>query len=116
MNFIHEVMELPVNEEPLRFGLSSLHAWIRCFECLLYISYRLGINTWQVRGQENKDNFCDKIGLLSISQKVAAAELQTMETQPEGFLPLPPNQHQLLGYLKTLLFADDLRSYIFLEE
>jgi hypothetical protein len=75
MNLIHEVMELPVNEEVLRFGLSSLHAWIRCFECLLHISYRLGINTWQVRGQQNKDifeqrkrkvqaDFRDKMGLL----------------------------------------------------
>jgi hypothetical protein len=75
MNLIHEVMELPVNEEVLRFELCSLHAWIRCFECLLHISYRLGINTWQVRGQQNKDifeqrkrkiqaDFRDKMGLL----------------------------------------------------
>jgi hypothetical protein len=75
MNLIHEFMELPVNEEVLRFELCSLHAWIRCFECLLHISYRLGINTWQVRGQQNKDifeqrkrkiqaDFRDKMGLL----------------------------------------------------
>jgi hypothetical protein len=47
--------------------------------------------------------FAIKWDCLSISQKVATAELQTMETQPEGFLPMPPNHHKLLGYLKTLL-------------
>lgn len=47
----------PVNPEMLRFGLSTLHAWIRFFECLLHIAYRLPFKTWQVRGSENKAIF-----------------------------------------------------------
>lgn len=39
--------------ENLRFGLSTLHCWIRFFECLLHIAYRLPIKSWQVKG-ENK--------------------------------------------------------------
>lgn len=27
----------------LEFGLSTLHRWIRCFECLLHIAYKLPI-------------------------------------------------------------------------
>ncbi|KAI8124885.1 hypothetical protein CVS40_4849 [Lucilia cuprina] len=36
------------------YGLSTLHAWIRCFECIIHIAYRLPIKTWQIRG-ENKE-------------------------------------------------------------
>lgn len=31
----------PINEENTKFGLSILHCWIRVFECLLHISYKL---------------------------------------------------------------------------
>lgn len=34
----------------LKYGLSALHAYIRCFECVLHISYRLPIKKWQIRG------------------------------------------------------------------
>lgn len=36
------------------FGLSPLHAWIRCFECLIHIAYRLDIRQWQIRGANDK--------------------------------------------------------------
>lgn len=34
--------------ENYRFGLSVLHAYIRFFECLLHISYRLDLKSWKV--------------------------------------------------------------------
>ncbi|XP_072749999.1 uncharacterized protein [Anoplolepis gracilipes] len=43
-----------VKDEYFSFGLSSLHCWIRCFECLLHISYRINIKTWAVRSESNK--------------------------------------------------------------
>ncbi|KAL0879456.1 hypothetical protein ABMA27_003207 [Loxostege sticticalis] len=49
-----ESREYPSNKERLAFGLSTLHAWIRTFECLLHISYRLEIKKWQVRGDDDK--------------------------------------------------------------
>lgn len=48
MNDIDFVRSLPVTEENLSFGLSSLHAYIRFFECLLHVAYRLDIKTWRV--------------------------------------------------------------------
>ena len=43
----------PMKPELLsKFGMSSLHAWIKCLECILHISYRLDIQRWQIR----KDN------------------------------------------------------------
>jgi hypothetical protein len=47
------------NPAVYKFGLSTLHCIIRSFECLLHISYRLGIKTWQVRGEESKNIFAE---------------------------------------------------------
>lgn len=40
--------------EKLQFGVSSLHARIRCFETLLHISYRLDFKKLQCRSTEEK--------------------------------------------------------------
>lgn len=47
------------NTTAYELGLSTLHCIIRSFECLLHISYRLGIKTWQVRGKEAKNIFSE---------------------------------------------------------
>lgn len=41
MNNIEEVRKRPIVADNMEFGISSLHAWIKCFECLLHISYGL---------------------------------------------------------------------------
>ena len=38
-----ELKDLVVKKEHYGFGLSTLHAWVRFFECMLHISYRLDI-------------------------------------------------------------------------
>lgn len=53
-NMNDESRDFPCNPDRLGFGLSTLHAWIRSFECLLHISYRLDIQKWQVRGDIDK--------------------------------------------------------------
>lgn len=63
------------NVEYYKFGLSSLHAWIRCMEFLLHISYNLEIKKWSIRNPEEKllkenrkkkvqEDFRNKLGLL----------------------------------------------------
>jgi len=49
-----------------QYGLSSLHAWIRFFEFLLKISYRIELRKWHVKGN-------DKIELEARKHKVQAA-------------------------------------------
>lgn len=58
-NDIDSILDFPVSEENYRFGISSLHAWIRCFECLLHISYKLDVQAWQVRTQKDKSKVKD---------------------------------------------------------
>lgn len=60
MNNINALSTKQVNQEYLSLGLSPLHSWIRFFECILHISYRLEIKTWQVRGAENKNKLAEK--------------------------------------------------------
>jgi len=37
-------------ENRLKYGINPLHAWIRCLEFCLHLSYRVGIEKWQARG------------------------------------------------------------------
>lgn len=54
MNDLRSVKAKMVKDEYFSFGLSSLHCWIRCFECLLHISYRINIKCWAVRNKNHK--------------------------------------------------------------
>lgn len=65
----------------LDFGLSSLHAYIRSFECLLHISYRLDFKMWQARGESNKN-------LLSIrKQQIITAFRNEMDLLVDAVKP-----------------------------
>ena len=33
----------------LQYGISILHAWIRTFECLIHIAYKLPVKKWSSR-------------------------------------------------------------------
>lgn len=53
-NAIDAVLERKVDETNLKFGLSTLHMWIRCFEYCIHLSYKLDINKWQARSTEEQ--------------------------------------------------------------
>jgi len=59
MNKIEKVINKEIDPTTLRFGFSTLHAWIRFFEYFLHVSYRLDIKKWQVRGKD-KDKFLSR--------------------------------------------------------
>ncbi|GBM11348.1 hypothetical protein AVEN_13577-1 [Araneus ventricosus] len=54
------IMQKTVNRDLLSLGLSLLHIWIRFFECILHLSYRLEIKSWQARGAENRNKVAEK--------------------------------------------------------
>lgn len=47
------------NIDNYKFGLSTLHCWIKFFECLLHIAYRIDFKKWRV-GKENEEAFSEK--------------------------------------------------------
>lgn len=53
-NNIDKILQLPLIESHLNYGMSTLHAWIRMFECLLHISYKLPLKKWQARSESEK--------------------------------------------------------------
>jgi hypothetical protein len=61
-NDIATILQKKVDEANIKFGLSTLHAWIRFFECCLHLSYRLGIKKWQDVIIQKR--FRSKLGLL----------------------------------------------------
>jgi len=50
MNDLDLFASLPKCKDLYEFGISTLHAWFLCFECMLHVGYRLPIKEWQVRG------------------------------------------------------------------
>lgn len=52
MDIIDDTVRRPV-DITLRFGLSTLHAWVRFFEYFLLVVYQLDIKKWQTRGDDN---------------------------------------------------------------
>jgi len=59
-NNIDLIINKEVNASNMRFGISSLHAWIRFFECFLHIGYKLGIGKWQARIEDEKKIIADR--------------------------------------------------------
>ncbi|GBO24771.1 hypothetical protein AVEN_17149-1 [Araneus ventricosus] len=60
MNDERIIMQKTVNRYLLSLSLSPLHTWIRFFECILHLSYRLEIKSWPARGAENKNKVVEK--------------------------------------------------------
>lgn len=54
MNDLEKLSNLQPKTDLYSYGISSLHAWIRCLECCLHISYRLNLKKWQIRNQDDK--------------------------------------------------------------
>lgn len=54
MNNLESVSARPENEDSFKYGLSTLHAWIRCMELILHLSYNLSFEKWSVTTEDNK--------------------------------------------------------------
>lgn len=75
MNHLSVVNKKEIKQDHLGFGLSSLHCWIRCFECLIHIAYRLDFKEWSAKSSVHKEllqqrkakiqnDFRSKLGLM----------------------------------------------------
>lgn len=75
MNDIDKVLNKDVRENVYNFGISNLHAKIRCMEFLLHVSYNLTFKKWSVRNpvfkeqrestkRKIQEEFKRKLGLL----------------------------------------------------
>jgi hypothetical protein len=118
MNRIEEIVTIDVDVTTYKLGLSTLHAWIRVFECLLHISYSLEIKNGNQEEKKTNERYKITNKLFNISSKMkwvfwsiklslAEAERQTTGIQLEGFLKIVDNLLELLVSTK-ILFADSM--------
>lgn len=56
-NDISNITRIKIDESniKLNFGLSILHAWIRFFECLLHLAFKLNVKKWRVLDSKIKE-------------------------------------------------------------
>lgn len=54
MNDLKRVAARPVNENAFKYGLSTLHAWIRCMEMILHISYNYQFQKWSATKEDHQ--------------------------------------------------------------
>ncbi|CAH0547004.1 unnamed protein product [Brassicogethes aeneus] len=47
-------------EETFKYSISVLHAYLRCYEYLLHIAYKLELRQWQARGEQAKAQVREK--------------------------------------------------------
>lgn len=43
------------DEDAYKFGISTLHAYLRCYKYILHIAYKLELQQWQARGENAKE-------------------------------------------------------------
>lgn len=54
MNDISKVTARQENKDAFQYGLSTLHAWIRCMDMILHISYNLEFKKWSASTEDQK--------------------------------------------------------------
>lgn len=54
MNDIPSTIKRTENENALQYGMSTLHAWIRCMEMILHLSYNLDFQKWSAISKEHQ--------------------------------------------------------------
>lgn len=84
MNNLDMIQKKDIKKDYLSFGLSSLHCWIRCFECLLHISYRLNIKTWAVTSERNKQELEERKKVLQTAFRTRMGLLVDIVKQGKG--------------------------------
>lgn len=82
-NDIDKMLEKKIHEENLQYGISSLHAWIRCFESCIHVSYKLGIKKWQARSDSEKENVKQRKKNIQVGFKTALG--LTIDQPKQGF-------------------------------
>lgn len=83
MNELDTIYDRVADETKYEYGLSSLHAYIRCLECILHIAYRINIKTWRVTGEAQKKIFEET--KKSVQQKIKDTMHMTVDMPKQGF-------------------------------
>jgi hypothetical protein len=65
INNLEKVLNRNCDVSAYKYGISILHAYLRCYEFLLHIAYKMEIKVWQGRGTELKNKIKEKKKLIT---------------------------------------------------
>ena len=96
VNNIEYVRNLDICEMALKLGLSSLHCWIRSFEYILHLGYKMENKAWQARTEQQKisvstrkkriqTEFYEKLSLIVDQPKVGFGNSNDGNTARRAF-------------------------------
>lgn len=113
MNDLENIKQRVCNEDTYKFGISVLHAHLRCFEYLLHISYKLELKQWQARGKESQEkvkerknkicqDFYKEMGLVVDQPKQGGGNSNDGNTARK-FFKNPELVSQITGVSKELI-------------
>ncbi|KAK4877339.1 hypothetical protein RN001_009845 [Aquatica leii] len=60
LNDLEKLKNRVCDEDTFKFGISILHAHLKCYEYLLHIAYKLELQQWQARGENAKEKVKEK--------------------------------------------------------
>lgn len=114
MNDIDAVLTRSVNTERFRFGLSTLHAWIRFLEYFLHLAYRLDFKKWQARGTNTvamktrksllQERFRREMGLIVDKVKPGGAGTTNNGNTARRFFANPALSSSITGIEESLIW------------
>lgn len=108
MNDLNAVKKKIVKDEYFSFGLSSLHCWIRCFECLLHISYRINIKCWAVRNENHKQEIEQRKSKIQTAFRTKAGLSVDIVKQGKGTFNDGNTARKFFANLQLLAAITDL--------
>ena len=83
MNNLKLIREKPASTRSLKLGLSSLHCWIRSFEFILHLGYKMENKTFLARSAEEKESVARR--KAEIQRKFREQLSLVVDTPKQGF-------------------------------
>ena len=104
MNNLKVIREQPVSERTLKLGLSSLHCWMRCFEYILHLGYKLENQTFQAKSQVEKDSVARR--KTEIKKRFREELSLVVDTPKQGFGNTNTGNTARRAFEESAIFAD----------
>lgn len=98
MNDLEAIKQKEIKTDGFKYGLQTLHAWIRFMECILHIAYRLPFKKWSAKGNNKvllaerkkqiQTDIRKELGLLVDTVKQGSGSTNDGNIQVENFFKI----------------------------
>ena len=103
MNNVKVIRKKKVNEYALSLGLSTLHCWLRTFEYICHLGYKMDIKKFMKKTKEEKNSVADRKKHIQDQFRKNSVSQQMFQNRDLETLMMVTLQEQLLKMQKFLL-------------